>query len=222
MTTESGGTAFAAGHLAAHPLPAGITGALGIGGYQLLADVAGVGAGRLGSHAFLLVAPDPDPNLPQATTQISLHQTHLREEREAVAFTQLAAQLGYLRLSGYRLVPERSGMRSKVRLVNPATGGVALVIPDRHPGRLLGGGMTVQKLLVSVQTLPPAGPPPDLQNPELLHQTLLALALQDQTVSGAQAVELADRALELVQADSSLDPARALEAAKGAGQLGAG
>jgi hypothetical protein len=221
MTTESRGAAFAVGHLAAHPLPTGITGALGIGGYQLLADVAGVGAGRLGSHGFLLVAPDPDPNLPQAGTQISLHQPRLRDETEASAFTQLAAHLGYLRLSGYRLVPERSGVRSKINLVNPATGGVALVIPDRHPGRLFGGGLTVQKLVVSVQGLPPAGPPPDLQNPEVLRQALLALALRDPAVAGAEAVELADRAIELVRADSSLDPARAIEAAK-RGELGSG
>jgi hypothetical protein len=224
MTTEptAGPAAFSAGHLAANPLPTGITGALGIGGYQLLADVAGVGAGRLGSQAFLLLAPDPDPNLPQAGTHISLHQSRLRDEQEAMAFIQLAAQLGYLRLSGYRLVPERSGMRSKVQLVNPATGGVALVIPDRHPGRLLGGGMTVQKLLISVQSLPPAGSPPDLQNPELLRQLLLALALRDPEVSGVQAVDVADRALELVRADSSLDPARAIEAAKGTREIGAG
>jgi hypothetical protein len=217
----TGGPSFAVGHLAAHPLPQGITGALGIGGYQLLADVGGVGAGRLGSHAFLLVAPDPDPNLPQAGTQISLHQARLRDEQEAMAFLQLAAQLSYLRLSGYRLVPERSGVRSKVHVVNPATGGTAVVIPDRHPGRLL-GGMTVQKLLVSARSLPPAGPPPDLQNPELLRQVLLALALRDPAVSGAQAVDLADRALERLRADTSLDPTGAIEAAKGAGELGAG
>ena len=81
------------GHLAANPLPPGIVGALGLGGYQLLADVAGVGAGRLGRQVFLLVAPDPDPDLPEAGTQISLHQPRLRAESEATAFTQLAAQL---------------------------------------------------------------------------------------------------------------------------------
>ena len=53
---------FEPGHLSAHPLPSGIVGALGLGGYQLLAEVAGVGAGRLGPQAFLLVAPDPDPH----------------------------------------------------------------------------------------------------------------------------------------------------------------
>ncbi len=221
MTTESGagGTAFATGHLAANPLPTGILGALGIGGYQLLADVAGVGAGRLGTHAFLLVAPDPDPSLPGAGTQISLHQPRLRDEAEASAFTQLAAHLGYLRLSGYRLILERSGIRSKVNLLNPATGGVALVIPDKHPGRLL-GGTNVQRLLAQAKSLPQAGPPPDLGNPELLYQVLLALALRDDTVGGEQAVLLADRALELVKADSSLDPAAALLAAKEGRQLG--
>jgi hypothetical protein len=223
MTTESGaggGPAFASGYLAAHPLPTGILGALGIGGYQLLADVAGVGAGRLGSHVFLLVAPDPDPNLPQAGVQISLYQPKLRDEAEVSAFTQLAANLGYLRLSGYRLILERSGIRSKINLLNPATGGVALVIPDKHPGRLL-GGTNVQRLLAQATSLPQAGLPPDTSNPELLHQVLLALALRDDTVSGEGAVALADRALALSQADSSLDPAGALKAAKEQGQLGA-
>lgn len=161
MTTEpgSGATVFTVGHLAANPLPSGITGALGVGGYQLLADVAGVGAGRLGTHVFLLVAPDPDPNLPQAGTQIALHQPRLKDESEASAFTQLAAHLGYLRLSGYRLVLERSGVRSKVSVLNPATGAVAMLIPDRHPGRLLGGSNNVGRLLAVAKSLPPAGPP---------------------------------------------------------------
>jgi hypothetical protein len=214
MTTESGGTTFAVGHLAANPLPPGILGALGVGGYQLLADVAGVGAGRLGSQAFLLVAPDPDPNLPQAGTHVSLHQPKLKDETEASAFTQLAAHLGYLRLSGYRLVLERTGVRSKVSVLNPASGAVALLIPDRHPGRLLGGSNNVGRLLALARSLPPAGPPPDLQNPELLRQVLLALALREDSVTGEQAVELADKALEALRADSTLDPAGALERAK--------
>jgi len=205
---------FAAGHLARNPLPAGIVGALGLGGYQLLADVAGVGAGRLGPQAFLLVAPDPDPALPDAGTQISLHNSRLREESEVFAFTQLAAQLGYLRLSGYRLALERHGLRSKIRLVNPATGGVVAEIPERHPGRLFGGGVSAGSLLAKVGALPPAGPPPDTQNPELMHQVLLALALRDETVGGAEAAEVADRALELVRANAALDPPGALEAAK--------
>src|SRR5665213_1482099 len=130
------------GYLASHPLPPGIVGALGLGGYQLLADVGGVGAGRLGPQAFLLIAPDPDPNLPDAGTQIALHHTKLKDEAEAAAFVQLAAQLGYLRLSGYRLAMERHGLRSKVNLVNPATGAIAATIPDKHPGGLMsfGGG----------------------------------------------------------------------------------
>src|SRR5436305_15308515 len=100
---------FAPGHLSANPLPPGIVGALGLGGYQLLAEVAGVGAGRLGPQAFLLVASDPDPALPEAGTQISLHHRRLKDEAEVAGFPQLAAQLGYLRLSGHRLALERMG-----------------------------------------------------------------------------------------------------------------
>jgi hypothetical protein len=205
---------FAPGHLAAHPLPPGIVGALGLGGYQLLVDVAGVGTGRLGPQVFLLVAPEPDPTLPDAGTQISLHQGRLKDESEAAAFTQLAAQLGYLRLSGYRLALERAGLRSKVNLVNPATGVIVATIPDKHPGRLFGGGVTAGRLLASVRNLPPAGPPPDLQSPELLRQVLLALALRDESLGGAEAAELADRALELARRGGGLDPPAALEAAR--------
>jgi hypothetical protein len=208
------GSGFAAGHLADNPLPPGIVGALGLAGYQLLVDVAGVGAGRLGPQAFLLIAPDPDPALPDAGTQISLHRGRLREETELAAFTQLAAQLGLMRLSGYRLALERSGLRSKVAVVDPASGAIALTIPDKHPGRLFGGDSNASRLLARLRTLPPAGPPPDTQSPELLHQVLLALALRDESVSGAEAVELADRALEAFERDPSLDPPRALEAAK--------
>jgi hypothetical protein len=188
-----------------------------LNGYQLLVDVAGVGAGRLGSHAFLLLAPEPDPSLPDAGTQISLHQPRLRDERDAVAYAQLAAQLGYLRLSGYRLVPVRAGLRSKINLIDPATGGIAITIPDRHPGRLLGGGFSVPRLLATVGSLPAAGPPADTGSPELLRQVLLALALRDESIGGAEAATLADRALELSQADRTLDPPAALEAAQAEG-----
>jgi hypothetical protein len=205
---------FAPGHLASHPLPPGIVGALGIGGYQLLADVAGVGAGRLGSQAFLLVAPDPDPTLPDAGTQIALHQPRLRDEMEAIAFTQLAAQLGYLRLSGYRLALERVGLRSKVNLVNPATGGIVATIPDKQPGRLFGGGVSASRLVAGVRGLPPAGAPPDTSSPELLREVLLALALADESLSGAEAAEVADRALALSAGERALDPPALLEAAK--------
>jgi hypothetical protein len=206
--------AFASGHLAQNPLPTGIVGALGLNGYQLLVDVAGVGTGRLGPQIFLLVAPDPDPTLPDAGTQISLHQHRLRDEGEAIAYTQLAAQLGYLRLSGYRLALERSGMRSKVNVVNPATGGIVATIPDKAPGRLFGGGGGVSRLVAQSRALPPAGPPPDTQNPELMQQVLLALALRDESLTGVEAAELAGRALELSAGDPQLDPPAALEAAK--------
>ena len=205
---------FPPAHLAANPLPPGIVGALGLGGYQLLVDVGGVGAGRLGSHAFLLVAPEPDPSLPDAGTQIVLHQPRLKDELEAGAFVQLAAQLGYLRLSGYRLALERAGMRSKVAVVNPATGAVVATIPDKAGGRLFGGGVSAPRLVAAVRDLPPAGPPPDLQAPEQLRQVLLALALRDESLGGAEAAELADRALELVRAGGAMDPPAALEAAK--------
>ncbi len=62
--------------------------------------------------------------------------------------------------------------------------------------------------------LPPAGPPPDLQSPELLRQVLLALALRDESIGGAEAAELADRALELTRQGGGMDPPAALEAAK--------
>jgi hypothetical protein len=204
------------GHLQAHPLPPGIVGALGIGGYQLLADVAGVGAGRIGSNIFLLIAPDPDPNLPDAGTQIALHQGRLKDEADVAAYTQLAAQLGYLRLSGYRLTLERHGLRSKVGVLNPATGAIVATIPDKPSGGLFGGGNNAGRLLAGVRSLPPAGAPPDLQDPELLRQVLLALALRDESVSGAEAAELADRALELTRGNAALDPPAALQAAKNA------
>jgi hypothetical protein len=210
--------AFAPGHLAAHPLPAGIVGALGLGGYQLLADIAGVGAGRLGRQAFLLVAPEPDPALPAAGTQISLHQSRLKDDVEASAFVQLAAQLGYMRMSGYRLALDRAGLRSKVNLVNPATGAIVATIPDKHPGRLLGSGQSAGRLLSGIRGLPPAGPPPDLENPEALRQMLLALALRDEALTGAEAAELADRALSLSRENRALDPPAALEAARQGGK----
>jgi hypothetical protein len=205
---------FSPGHLQQHPLPSGVLGALTLTGYQLLVDVAGVGAGRLGPQAFLLVAPETDGSPAEELTHISLHQTRLGSEHEAVAYQQLAAQLGYLRLSGYRLALERTGLRSKVALVNPATGAITMQIPDKHPGRLFGGGGNVSSLLTAAKGLPPAGPPPDLQRPELLHQTLLALALGDESTTGVQAAELADKALELTQGNPALDPAAALAAAK--------
>jgi hypothetical protein len=189
-------------------------GALGLGGYQLLVDIAGVGAGRLGSHVFLLVAPEPDPTAADAGTQIALHQSRLREEAEAAAFAQLAAELGYLRLSGYRILPVRSGLRSKVNVIDPATGAIVVTIPERQPGRLFGRGMTASRLVPAVRALPAAGPPPDTQSPEILRQALLALALRDDNLGGAEAATLADRAVELAQADRSLDPPAALAAAK--------
>ena len=212
--------ALGPGYLAEHPLPSGITGALGLSGYQLLADIGGVGAGRLGPQAFLLVAPDPDPSLPEAGTQIALHHTRLRDEAEAGTYVSLAAQLGYLRMSGYRLALERHGLRSRIALVNPASGAIAASIPDKHPGGLFsrgGGAAGAAGLLAATRALPPAGPPPDTSNPELMRGVLLALALADDSVGGAEAADLADRALPLTTGESALDPPAALAAAKSGG-----
>ncbi len=108
-------------------------------------------------------------------------------------------------MSGYRLAMERHGLRSKIRLVNPATGGIAAEIPDKHPGGGLfgrgSGAGSAAGLLATVRTLPPAGPPPDTSNPELMRGVLLALALGDDSVGGAEAAELADRALPLTTGD---------------------
>lgn len=206
--------AFAPGYLSEHPLPPGIVGALSLGGYQLLADVAGVGAGRLGPQAFLLVATDPDPTVVDAGTQISLHQHKLRDERDMVAYTQLAAQLGFLRLSGYRVALQRAGLRSKISLVNPATGAIVAQIPEKHPGGLFGGGTSVATLLATVKGLPPAGPPPDTRNPEILQQWFLAMALRDDSLGGAEAEETAERAVAILLSDPSLDPQTVFQQAR--------
>lgn len=205
---------FPAGHLRLHPLPPAVAGALGLGGYQLLAEVAGVGAGRLGSHAFLLVAAEPEPPLSAPAIHVALHRSRIREEAEVATFTQLAAQLGYLRLSGYRLVPERAGMRSKIAVVDPGSGSVAAIIPERHPGSLLRGGGAAAHLLSRLRSVPPAGRAADPDDPELMRQVLVALALQDEELTGAQAVEVAERALDLVRGEAALDPPAALQAAK--------
>jgi hypothetical protein len=203
------------GHLASHPLPPGIVGALAIPGYQLLAEVAGVGAGRLGSQIFLLAAADPEPGNPDPGTQISLHNDRFRDESELPAWTQLAAQLGYLRLSGYRIALERDGLRSRISLVDPATGRIAAVIPARHPGRMARKDpSTAPRLLAALRALPAAGSPPDPQDPELLRQVILGLALRDEAIGGAEAVELTDRAIALTHATPTLDPAAALAAAR--------
>lgn len=209
--------AYPPGHLVSSPLPPGIVGALGLAGYQLLAEVGGVGAGRLGRQVFLLIAPDPDQSLPDPGTQIALHHAKVKSESDVAAFKQLAAQLGYQRLSGYRLALEREGLRTNVGLVNPATGAVVARIPARHPGLMsFSSAGTAAGLLTTLRGLAPAGPAPDTEDPELLRQVLLALALQDEDTGGAQAAELADRALELSRADRQLDPPAALAQARAA------
>ena len=213
LPDRSAAGAYPSGYLAEHPLPSGIVGALGLGGYQLLADVAGVGrrparapgvpvdrarSGSIGSRSRARRS--------RCTTR------RLKDDAEMFAFTQLAAQLAYLRLTGYRLTP----------------GAPRAAKPDqrRQPGhrRSRGGdprearrdvrGHERLAAAAGVRALPPAGPPPDLQNSELLYQVLLSLALQDADVSGAEAADLADRALELTRQNKELAPPAALEAAK--------
>ncbi len=48
----------------------------------------------------------------------------------------------------------------------------------------------------------------------MLRQTFLALALSDDSTTGAEAAELADRAFTIAQGDATLDPVAAIEAAK--------
>ena len=132
------------------------------------------------------------------------------------AFTQLAAQLGYLRLSGYRLdarAPRAAQQRRRAQPGHRRHRGHDPRQASRRPAGF-GGGNSAARLLAGVRSLPPAGAPPDLQDPELLRQVLLALALRDENVSGAEAAELADRALELTRGNAALDPPAALEAAK--------
>jgi hypothetical protein len=203
------------GHLASHPLPPGIVNALAIGGYQLLAEVAGIGAGRIGEDSFLLAVADPTPDTPEPGTQIVLHYERLRDEAELPAFTQLAAQLGYLRLAGYRIALEREGLRSKLSLVDPASGRIAAVLPARHPKRMSRKDSgAAPRLLAALRALPAAGPPADTRDPELLRQVILGLALQDEAVGGAEAVELTDRAIALALQTPALDPPAALAAAR--------
>jgi hypothetical protein len=208
--------AYPSGHLKQHPIPAGVTGALSLGGYQLLVDVAGVGAGRLGQQVFLVVAPEPDTVQAgqEPGTQLVLHQQRMRTD-DAATFVALAGQLGYLRLSGYRLLLERTGLRSKLNLMDPATGAIALAIPDKHPGGFFSGGArSAPGMLAIARALPAAGPAPDLDQPEVLQQAVLTLALSDDSLEAAEAVDTADRALQLMKMNQELDPAAALAAAK--------
>ena len=100
----------------------------------------GVGAGRLGRRRSCSSRPIPTRRCPTPARRSRCTSRGCATRPRRPAFTQLAAQLGYLRLSGYRLALERYGLRSKVNVVNPATGGVVATIPDKHPGRLFGGG----------------------------------------------------------------------------------
>jgi hypothetical protein len=204
---------YPTGYLARHPLPDGIVGALSLGGYALVCDLAGVGVGRLGEQVFLLFVPDPDPALAEPLTQISLHASRLRAEQDVDAYVQVALRVAAHRLSGYRLTAERCGLRSKLRLIDPASGALACVIPERMPSRWFGGQALLPRLVAELAKLPvPGGRGSDAGSP--LRAVLLTLALADPDITGAEAPEVADRALALLESRPGLDPLHALKAAR--------
>ena len=132
------------------------------------------------------------------------------------AFTQLAAQLGYLRLSGYRLALERHGLRSKINVVNPATGAIAATIPDKHPAAGCSAAAATARQAAgraSGRCRPP-GRRPTRRTPSCCIRCCWRWPCATSRVGGAEAAELADRALELTRGDAALDPPAALEAAK--------
>jgi hypothetical protein len=90
---------------------------------------------------------------------------------------------------------------------------------ERAVGRLADHGSHFGRLRVAsgaewTRTLAFALP---TQNPELMREVLLTLALSDDSLSGVEAAELADRALGVARGNPQLDPPAALEAAKQVG-----
>ncbi|MGI8557271.1 MAG: hypothetical protein ACR2ND_03010 [Solirubrobacteraceae bacterium] len=216
--------AHANDHLAQHPLPPAMMQSLGVAGYQLLFEVGGVGVGRQGTDVFLLLAEDVADgaeHLPSGT-HLVYHQARFREEAELAGWLSLAAQLGYLRLSGWRIVLTREGLRSRVDVLNPATGAIAASIPRKCGGSLFGGRAKggVGALRAALRALqPPESVDRAAASQEQLYGLYLSLAMADADSSAAAGVELADRAWELSRADPALDPRAALEAAR-RGELG--
>ena len=190
------------------------SGALGLGGYQLLVDIAGVGAGRLGPQAFLLVAPDPDPALPDAGTQISLHQTKLRDEAEMAAFTPAR---------GAARLPAPVGLPARARALRAAEQGQPRQpgerrdrreIPDKHPGRLFGGGTARRDCSRRSRALPPAGPAAGHAEPRAAAPGLAGAGAGGRHAGRRRGRGVADRALELAQGNPASIPPAAIEAAK--------
>ena len=162
--------------------------------------------------------PNPTRRCPTPAPRSRCTSTRLKNERRGVApFTQLAAQLGYLRLSGYRLALERRGLRSKINVVNPATGAIVGDDPRQAPGRaaVVGGGGGATQLLATV-TRAAAGRPAarPRRTPSCCVRCCSRSRCATRSLGGAEAAELADRALELTRGDAALDPPAALEAAK--------
>ena len=96
-----------------------------------------VGAGRIGSNVFLLVAPDPIPSLTGHPDRAAPAAAEERGRRGRVHAARRPARVPAA--VGYRLTLERHGLRSKVGVLNPATGAIVATIPDKYPGGLFGG-----------------------------------------------------------------------------------
>ncbi len=205
------------GYLKQHPIAPDVAAPLRLDGYQLLVEAAGIGVGKLNANAFLVVAPEPDavPEGQEPASEVVLHQSRLRNDKELATFLLLAGELSYLRLSGYRMVLEGSSLRASLYVVAPSTGGAVLVIPDKHPAGLFGGGArSAPGMLAIARALPEAGSPPALDRPELLQQALLTLALKDKSLDVAGAAGVAARAAQLLKLNPELDSAAALAAAR--------
>ncbi|GAC1436769.1 MAG: hypothetical protein NVSMB51_08930 [Solirubrobacteraceae bacterium] len=205
-------------HLAEHPPPPAMMQSLGVAGFQLLFEVGGVGVGRQGAHVFLVVAEDLRDGAEHraSDTHVVYHQARFRDEGELSQWLALAAQLGYLRLSGWRIVLTRAGLRSRIDVLNPANGAIAISVPDKCGGSLFGGRKSgAGALLAQLRALqPPEALDRAAASQEQLYGLYLSLAMSDPDAPAERAIALADRAWELGRTDPKLDPRAALEAAR--------
>ena len=221
MTEPHRSASHLPGYLAAHPLPPGSSARSGSAATSCWPTSAASARAGSARRRSCWSRPTRTRRCPTPARRSRCTTRSCATSSEASAFIALAAQLGYLRLSGYRLALERHGLRIEDPLSTRRPAAIAAEIPDKHPG----GGC-------SVAAAAPAAPRACWRpcarcrrparrrissNPELLRGVLLALALRDESVGGAEAAELADRALPLTTGDGALDPPAALEAAKSGG-----
>ena len=207
--------AFEQAYLAAHPLPPGIVGSLGLGGYQLLVDIAGVGAGRLGPQAFLLVAPEPDPRCPSRHPDLAA-SLKLRDEPRWPRSPSSPLSSATCALSGYRLALERHGLRSQINVVNPATGAIAVDDPRQAPAVGCSAGVLPRaRCWLRCARCLRRGRRRTSQNSRGASSgaARAGAARRDRRRRGGRGARRPR--LELVRADRALDPPAALEAASG-------